>query len=36
MLETLITFLLGLAVGYGVREQMSRKRHRRYRERIGY
>lgn len=30
MLQTLIAFMLGLAVGYGIREQMCRRRHRRH------
>jgi len=32
----LIVFALGLAAGYCVREYMSRKRHRRARERVLY
>ena len=36
ILETLIGFALGLAVGYGLREYVSRKRHRRYSERRGF
>jgi hypothetical protein len=33
---TFAILALGFALGYGVREQMSRKRHRRARERAGY
>jgi hypothetical protein len=40
MLEIAVAFLIGCAlgfgVGYGVREQRSRKRHRRLREQNGY
>jgi hypothetical protein len=40
MLEIVVAFLIGSAlgfgVGYGVREQRSRKRHRRLREQNGY
>jgi hypothetical protein len=32
----LIVFALGFVGGYGVREYMSRKRHRRAREQAGY
>jgi hypothetical protein len=32
----LIVFALGFGAGYGVREYMSRKRHRRAREQAGY
>jgi len=32
----LVIFALGFAAGYGVREQMSRQRHRRARERAGH
>jgi hypothetical protein len=32
----LFVFALGFAAGYGVREYMSRKRHRRAREQAGY
>lgn len=32
----LVVFGLGFALGYFVREQISRKRHRRVRERAGY
>jgi hypothetical protein len=31
-----VIFALGFAAGYGVREYMSRKRHRRAREQAGY
>jgi hypothetical protein len=33
---TFVIFALGFAGGYGVREYMSRKRHRRARELAGY
>jgi hypothetical protein len=35
MIAYLIVFVLGFAAGYGVREQASRKRRRRYVERHG-
>jgi hypothetical protein len=33
---TFVIFALGFGAGYGVREQMSRKRHRRAREQAGH
>jgi hypothetical protein len=33
---TFVIFALGFAAEYGVREQMSRKRHRRARGQAGY
>ena len=40
MPDVVIAFLVGCALGFGigyaVREQMSRSRHRRHRERIGH
>jgi len=40
MPDILISFLigcvLGFGAGYGVRERVSRQRHRRHRERLGH